>query len=390
MLKLSFWRDFEIPLFIAMIATALFGIAMIHSAIVHDAALLATNIAFKQLTIGFGVGLALFFVVARLDYHFFESWQLPIYLFCVTLLIIVEVQGITTLGSTRWITIPVVNIDFQPSELAKVLVILLLARFYATNDHRVKRLPVFIFSMLKIAPIAALVFIEPDLGSTMVFGAIWLGITFVAGADRLHLMTLVLIAVPVILVVWNLGELTGGKVQVFQDYQKQRFALFLNPYQDPSGEGYNLIQSRRAVEGGGLSGQGYTEGDRNKGNYLKIRHADFIFSVIAEEFGFAGSILVMAVMALMIMRVLAVSRIAADSYGRYICIGVASMLFFQTFVNVGMNLGLMPVTGIPLPLISHGMTAFWITFVALGLVESVALRHQRDKLWYYRSGPGKE
>ncbi len=389
MLKFSFWRNFEIPLFIAVIVTALFGVAMIHSATLNYTEFKDANLAFKQLTQGLGVGLILFFVLARLDYHFFESWQLPIYLVTVGLLLTVEVVGITTSGSTRWITLPG-EIQVQPSEPAKLLIILLLARFYVTNEHRVRRVPVFIFSMLQIAPVAALIFIEPDLGTTLVILAIWLGLTFAAGADWLHIMTLFFIAIPLIILLWNLGDVTGGKMKVFQDYQRTRLALFLDPEKDPSGEGYNLIQSRKSVEGGGLLGQGYTQGYHNKGDYLKIRHADFIFSVVAEEFGFVGSVAVLALLALILLRIIAVARIASDAYGRYICIGVATMIFFQTFVNVGMNLGLMPVTGIPLPLISHGSSALWTTFMGLGLVESVALRHQRDLMWYYRTGPTKE
>jgi rod shape determining protein RodA len=389
MQKLSFWRSFDIPLFIAVLVTSLFGVAMIHSAIVHDPAFNGTNLDFKQLTQGLGLGLVLFFLMARLDYHFFESWQLPIYLGAIGSLLLVEILGITTSGSTRWLTV-MGDTQIQPSEPAKILVILLLARFYVTNEHRVRRIPVFIFSMLQIAPLVALVFIEPDLGTTMVFLAIWLGMTFVAGADWLHFLTLFVIVIPLLILAWNMDVITGGKVPIFQAYQKTRLALFLDPEKDPAGEGYNLIQSRNSVEDGGLLGQGYMEGYHNKGLYLKIRHADFIFSVIAEEFGFVGSIAALALLTLIILRIITVARIAADGYGRYICIGVATMFFFQVFVNVGMNLGLMPVTGIPLPLVSHGSSSLWTNCIALGLVESVALRHRREQLWYYRTGPGRE
>jgi rod shape determining protein RodA len=388
MLKLAFWRNFEIPLFIAMIFTCLFGVAMIHSAVMNDPALSTAGLEMNQLTVGLGVGLVFFFVLSRLDYHFFESWQFFIYLGCVGLLLLVEFLGLTTLGSTRWITIAGVRV--QPSEPAKLLVILMLARFYVTNEHRIRRIPVFIFSMLQIAPIAALIFIEPDLGTTMVIMSIWLGMTFAAGADWLHLVTLIFIAIPLLLLIWNLGPLTGGKYEVFQPYQEARMALFLDPEQDPTGEGYNLIQSRESVSDGSLLGQGYSEGIHNKYDLLKIRHADFIFSVIAEEFGFVGCVAVLSVLLLMLFRVITVAKKAADAYGRYICIGVATMLFFQIFVNVGMNLGLMPVTGIPLPMISHGSSSLWTTLMGLGLVESVALRHKREQQWYYRTGPGKE
>jgi rod shape determining protein RodA len=386
--KLSFWRNFDLPLLVAMVLTTLFGIAMIRSATITDPQLSDLRMDWNQLTVGAGIGIVVFFLLARMDYHVFASIQLLLYVVCIAMLVTVEVVGITTAGSTRWMNIG--PLRFQPSEPAKILVILVLARFYTTNAHRVKRLPVFVFSMFQILPIAALIFIEPDLGTTLVILAIWLGMTFAAGADWLHLLTLFIIAVPVVVLVWNLGELTGGKVQVFQQYQKTRFELFLDPYKDKEGEGYNLIQSRNSVESGGLTGQGYNQGIHNTGNFLKIRHADFIFSVIAEEWGFIGSLLVMTVLALIIYRVIYVATIAADDYGRFICAGVATMIFFQTFVNIGMNLAMMPVTGITLPLISHGSSSLWTIFMGLGLVQSVALRRDRDKNWLRRTGPARE
>lgn len=371
-----------------MIVTTLFGVAMIHSATMYEPSLRILNMASGQLVQGGLVGLVVFFLLSRLDYHVFESIQLPLYIICVAMLLIVEVVGITTAGSTRWITIA--GVRFQPSEPAKIMVILILARFYSTNAHRVKRLPIFLFSMLQVAPIAAIIFIEPDLGTTLVILAIWLGVTYAAGTDWLHLFTLFVILIPLVVVVWNLGEITGGKVRVFQEYQKVRFELFLDPYKDQAGEGYNLIQSRLAVQEGGLFGQGYTEGYRNTGNYLKIRHADFIFSLIAEEWGFIGSLVVVALLVLLIIRTLHIASVASDDYGRLICAGVASMIFFQTVVNVGMNLGLMPVTGITLPLISHGSSSLWTVFMGLGIVESVAMRRDRARMWYLRKGPARE
>ncbi|MEI6046693.1 MAG: FtsW/RodA/SpoVE family cell cycle protein, partial [Chloroflexota bacterium] len=173
-------------------------------------------------------------------------------------------------------------------------------------------------------------------------------------------------------------------------YQRARIDSWLHPEHDPQGEGYNLIQSRRAVEGGGLTGMGLTNGFQNRASYLKIRDADFIFSVIAEEFGLLGCIALFAVLTLILLRLIYAATISLDTYGRNICIGIFAMLFFQMFVNIGMNLGLMPVTGIPLPMISKGASSFWTTMMALGLVESVVMRHRRDVTWYYRTGPAVE
>lgn len=384
------WRHFDVPLFLAVLATAGFGLLMIYSATVTDTTL--NNLAPDQFIKGVVPGIILFILFARLDYHIFQSLQLPIYAFCLASLAIVRLlpksKESTVLGATRWI--PLGPIQWQPSETVKILMILLLARFYMTNEHRVRRLPVFIFSLLMTAPVVLLVLIQPDLGTAMVLMAVWFVMTWAAGCDRLHLLTLVMIVVPTIFLLWQMSDLTGGKIDPIPPYQRARIDSWLHPEHDPQGEGYNLIQSRRAVEGGGLTGQGLTNGFQNKANYLKIRDADFIFSVIAEEFGFLGCVALFIVLVLILLRIIHAASISLDSYGRNICIGVFTMLFFQIFVNVGMNLGLMPVTGIPLPLISKGASSFWTTMMALGLVQSVVMRHRRDVTWYYRSGPAPE
>ncbi len=386
MLKSTFWRHFDIPLFLAVLATSAFGIMMVYSATVTDKTL--NNLAPDQFIKGFVPGLILFFVFSRLDYHIFQSLQFPIYIFCVASLLLVRFAGKSILGASRWVDIG--PIQWQPSETVKLLMILLLAQFYTTNQHRVRRLPVFIFSLLMTAPVLLLVLIQPDLGTTLVLIAVWAVMTWSAGADRLHMLTLVMIIVPIIFVVWQARDFTGGQVDPVPNYMRARVDSWLHPESDPQGEGYNLIQSRRSVEGGGLTGQGLTNGFHNRANYLKIRDADFIFSVVAEEFGFVGCVALFTVLVLILLRLAHAASISLDTYGQNICIGVLTMLFFQMFVNIGMNLGLMPVTGIPLPLISKGASSFWTTMMALGLVQSVVMRHRRDVTWYYRTGPAVE
>ncbi len=382
----SMWRHFDWPLFLGMVAASLFGLLMIYSATVTDKTL--NNLAPEQFVKGLVPGLVMFYIFSRLDYHVFQSLQLPLYLFCIGSLLLVRFGGKTVLGATRWIDIG--PIQWQPSETVKLLVILIMARFYTTNQHRVRRVPVFIFSMLMVAPIAFMVLIQPDLGTALVVLAIWTAMSWVAGVDRLHLLTIFMLIVPLAFLVWQLGDLTEGKFDPVPQYQRNRIDSWLHPEHDPQGEGYNLIQSRRSVEGGGLLGQGLTNGFHNRAGYLRIRDADFIFSVIAEEFGFVGCIAFFSILLLILLRITHAATISLDAYGQGICIGVLTMLFFQIFVNIGMNLGLMPVTGIPLPLISKGASSFWTTMMGLGLVQSVIMRHQRDTTWYYRSGPGVE
>ncbi|NWJ46351.1 MAG: rod shape-determining protein RodA [Chloroflexi bacterium] len=380
----SIWRFFDIPLLIGVLITALFGVLMVYSATHTDPALSPLNMHIKQLTVGVGLGMILLFLMARMDYHFFEYVTFIVYILCVGLLFLVRVIGQTTSGSTRWIDLGFT--DIQPSEPAKLLMVIVLARFYATNEHRIQRFPVFATSLLVAAPAVILVFIQPDLGTTMVLIAIWFGMAWAGGTNLVHLFGLIFIAVPIVLLIWFAPDLTGGKVQIFSDYQYERFHSFWDPnYSDPS-QRRNLEVSNKAVVGGGLLGQGYASGVQNTMNYLSIRHTDFIFSVIAEEFGFVGSIALLVLLALILTRILHIAQKSNDSYGRMICAGVFTMLFFQVFINVGMNLGLFPVTGIPLPLISNGNSAMWTMFISLGIVESVSMRHQRDTTWYYRSG----
>jgi rod shape determining protein RodA len=384
----SLWRYFDIPLFLGVLLTALFGVMMVYSATYTDPSLSPLNMHIKQLTLGVGLGVILLFLTARFDYHFLESFTIVVYLVCIGLLAIVRFFGSSTYGSTRWIDLGFT--DIQPSEPAKLFMIIVLARFFATNEHRIRRFPVFITSLLTAAPAMLLVFLQPDLGTTMVLFFIWFCMTWTAGADLMHVFGIIFVAIPLILLIWFAPDLTGGKVKVFSDYQYARFHSFWDPNYADVDERRNLEVSNRAVVGGGLVGEGYANGVQNKLNYLSIRHTDFIFSVIAEEFGFLGSIALLVMQILILFRIVTVAQRSLDTFGRMICVGVLSMLFFQIFVNVGMNLGLLPVTGIPLPLISNGNSAMWTIFIGLGIVESVAMRYKRDTSWYYRSGPAHD
>ena len=358
---------------------------MVYSATRTDPALSPLNLHIKQLWMGVGLGIVLLILTARLDYHIFESITFLVYLLCLFLLVLVRFIGDTTLGARRWIDLGFTQI--QPSEIAKLLMIIVLARFFATHEHRIHRFPVFIFSLMTTVPVLLMVFLQPDLGTTMVLLAIWFAMTWASGADLFHIFGLVFVAVPLVLLVWFAPNLTDGKVKIFSDYQYDRFHSFIDPNYADQDQRRNLEVSNRAVIGGGLVGQGYGNGVNNTLNYLSIRHTDFIFSVIAEEFGFVGSITLLIVLSLVLFRIVNISQKSPDIYGRMICVGVFTMLFFQIFVNIGMNVGLFPVTGIPLPLISNGTSAMWTSFIALGIVESVAIRHQRGTTWYYRTGP---
>ena len=383
----SIWRFFDLPLFLAALTTAVFGIVMVNSATTYPLGNNLNGYWVRQLW-GVAIGLVLFVVFTRLNYRVFESFNLLLYILLLASLGAIVFLGQVHLGAGRWIDLG--PFQWQPSETAKPLAILVLARFYSTNQHRVKRLPVFLFSLALIGPPILLVFLQPDLGTSLVIIAIWLVVAWCAGSDRLHFLALFVLGIPLIVLVWNLGPLTGGKVEIFKSYQEDRLTAFLHPESDAGGTGYQLLEGQKALSSGGLYGEGYANGTSNKLNLIPENQTDFIFSTIGEEFGFAGSLALLLILLLILLRVAHVASIAIDAYGRNVCIGVLAMLSFQVLINVGMNLGLMPVTGIPLPFVSYGLSSCLTNFVALGIVESVAMRHRRDVAWYYRVGATAE
>ncbi|MEM6837166.1 MAG: rod shape-determining protein RodA [Cyanobacteria bacterium P01_C01_bin.120] len=355
-----------------------------------------------------GIGITLW--TARLRYERLLQWQWVIYGLVNALLLAVIFVGTSGLGAQRWITIFGFNV--QPSEFAKIGLIITLAA--QLQDQRSPTL----WSMIRALAIAAvpwsLVFIQPDLGTSLVFGAISIGMLYWANVNPgwLVLMISPLVAAIIfhfsipIWLVWSIGmgliawftlpwrlfstvlatavNLVSGKLgEVFwgflKDYQKDRLILFLDPDKDPLGGGYHLIQSRIAIGAGQLWGRGLHQGTQTQLNFIPEQHTDFIFSAIGEEWGFVGAIAIIAAYWLICLRLVLIAQNAKDNFGSLIAIGVFSMIIFQVVINIGMTIGLAPVTGIPLPWMSYGRSALVTNFLALGIVESVACHRHRLK-----------
>ncbi|MGD1860532.1 MAG: rod shape-determining protein RodA [Leptolyngbyaceae cyanobacterium] len=355
-----------------------------------------------------GIGITLW--TARLRYERLLQWQWVIYGLVNALLLAVIFVGTSGLGAQRWITIFGFNV--QPSEFAKIGLIITLAA--QLQDQRSPTL----WSMIRALAIAAvpwsLVFIQPDLGTSLVFGAISIGMLYWANVKPgwLVLMISPLVAAIIfhfsipIWLVWSIGmgliawftlpwrlfstvlatavNLVSGKLgEVFwgflKDYQKDRLILFLDPDKDPLGGGYHLIQSRIAIGAGQLWGRGLHQGTQTQLNFIPEQHTDFIFSAIGEEWGFVGAIAIIAAYWLICLRLVLIAQNAKDNFGSLIAIGVFSMIIFQVVINIGMTIGLAPVTGIPLPWMSYGRSALVTNFLALGIVESVACHRHRLK-----------
>lgn len=310
------------------------------------------------------LGLVLFFVFSMLDYRILVRYSWIAFLGVLGLLVLTYIVGFETRGSVRWIDLNFVTI--QGSEFAKPVLILLLAFVFSRFDPR--KLRTFLLSLLLFGIPFVMVLNQPDLGSAIIIAGIWFSIAFVAGANLVYLAFLVFLPILSFPFLWG----------YLQDYQKARIETFLNPTQDPLGRGYHVIQAIIAVGSGQLLGRGFGRGTQSHLNFLPEQKTDFIFATTAEELGFVGVLLLLSLFAFLIYRILRVTQLVIDPAGTLIIVGVVVTLLAQIFINVGMNLGILPITGITLPLVSFGGSSLVAIFIMLGLVESVLIVSKKD------------
>jgi rod shape determining protein RodA len=317
------------------------------------------------------VGVALMLAVARVDYSRFRELRVGIYTAMVGLIVLVLALGTAARGSRRWIELPFFT--FQPSELGKVLLVVALAAFAIDTARRAsERRRTLRILALGLLP-ALFVLLQPDLGTAIVYGVITLAVLFIAGTRWTHFAALGGIAAAAIAIVLVIAPALG--TPVLQGYQQDRLTAFLHPSEDPADSSYQINQALIAVGSGGKTGRGDDATQTNNG-FLPERHTDFIFAVVGERFGFVGAAFLLSLYALLIWRALRIMTLSKNLYGSMIAGGIAAMLMFQIFVNVGMNIGIMPVTGIPLPLMSSGGSSVIVTFLALGLLQSIYVQAQ--------------
>jgi rod shape determining protein RodA len=265
-------------------------------------------------------------------------------------------------GSQRWLG----QGKVQPSELSKILVILVLAKLLADREERVDQLGTVLVSLGVVAVPMVLIYLQPDLGTALTLVAIWAAMIWMAKIRLRHLLILAAGGVALLPLVWF----------ALQDYMRQRLLLFVNPAGNPD-DYFNVHQSLVSIGSGGWTGKGLMHGTQSQLHFLRVRHTDFVFAVTAEELGFLGAVAMMGLMFFVLWRILRVAGRSQDTYGRLLAAGVAGLMLFQTVVNIGMNLGLLPVTGIPLPFVSYGGSSFITLMLGMGLVESVAMRHRK-------------
>ncbi len=361
--SLSAWRRFDFILFGAVMILVVFGILMIASATqdaIDDDIISRVPDQINYALIGF----AIVIVMATIDYRLLGGVTPWLYAGMIIMLVMVRAFGVEGAGgATRWINI---GIRIQPSEIGKIILIITLSQHLSERYLQLDRLATVFRSLLHVAIPAGLIFIQPDLGTTIVFLFIWGVVIWSAGFRLRHIAMFGLflsIALPIVF-------------PLLPPYQQLRVETFLNP--DPGSDAfYNINQAQISIGSGGAFGKGYYVGTQNTGRFLRVRHTDFIFSVIAHEFGMAGGVAVLGMFALVLARILKGAREASDPLGSMICYGVAAMIFFQTTVSIGMNLRLMPVTGLTLPFVSSGGTSLLFTMVGIGLVQSVIMRRRR-------------
>jgi len=360
----SSWRHFDFWLLGAVALLVIFGITMIRSAVAGNIELAELNLVQRQLIfalIGFGIILS----AAAIDYHLWASLSRSLYIGAFALLMILFIVGAAFYGSARWFDTGIILI--QPSEIAKIVLILTLANFFSRNIDRIGDPRTILSSLAFTMGITIWILLQPNLSTSIVMIVIWFAMLFASGLSWKYLAAFAgaAIVIPV------------AAFPFLVDYQQRRIMNFLFPDPNASyGETYNLQQALIAIGSGGWFGQGYGHGSQVQLRFLKVRWSDFIFSSMAQEFGFVGVVIVMAVFVFVIYRILKAARMSRDTYGALICYGVAAMLVFQAIVNMGVNLNLMPATGLTFPFISYGGSSLLSALLGIGLVESVILRHK--------------
>jgi rod shape determining protein RodA len=362
------WRHFDFWLLGAVALLVIFGITMIRSAVAGN----IENAGLEMDQLIFAVaGFIALLITASIDYHLWASISRGLYFGTAITLIVLLLIGGAVFGSARWFKVGPISI--QPSEIAKIIMILFLADFFTRHRGQLENVKIIFRSFGWTLGITALILLQPNLSTSIVMIVLWFALLWAAGLRIKHLLLFSGIGFLAILVTFPLMV----KFQIIQPYQLARITNFLLPDPNASyGESYNIEQALISIGSGGLLGQGYGHGSQVQLRFLKVRWSDFIFSAMAQEFGFVGTVLILLVLLFVIYRCLRAARLSRDTYGALIAFGVATLLTFQAVVNIGVNLKLLPATGLTLPFVSYGGSSLLSTLLGIGLVESVILRHK--------------
>jgi len=361
------WRAFDVQLATYAALLAAIGLVMAYTNSVESGSTpLDAGTTFTRGLMWAGIAVVVFVATTLFDYRWLKTLAWPIYALQLGLLVLTLAIGDGVGGAARWIAVG--PFTFQFSELAKILMIVVLANYLGARQGRLRSLPSILGACLLVVPPFILVMLQPDLGSSLVLLAILVGMLFMSGASLFWLFAIPATILPMLPLIWT---------YVLRDYQKQRITAFLNPATDTQGAGYQLNQSVMAVGSGGPFGKGLTNGTQNQASLLPVQESDFVGAIYLEELGFIGAMILLILFGALLWRLLVAGWRSKDPFGMMFASGLASMILFQLVVNLGMVIGIMPITGIPLPFISHGGASLISLAVGLGIVQSINIRQTR-------------
>ncbi|MDO8672556.1 MAG: rod shape-determining protein RodA [Dehalococcoidia bacterium] len=367
-MKPQIWRNFDFILLLVILLLIGFGLAMNYSTALTT---VPTGTPFlNHPTVKQGlyavVGLVFMSLAIYVDYRVFRHFAPFLYVATMLFLVAVVVIGSATHGSRRWVDLG--PLPVQPSELAKLVLTIALAAFLAAREDKMKRLATLIGSVAIVAVPVFLVYLQPDLGTIIIFACVWLGVALMSGMRISYFAGLGVAGALAIPFVYE---------KVLHGYMRDRLDTFLDPGSDPLGAGYNVLQSEISVGSGGLWGKGFAQGTQSQLHFLRVQNTDFVFSVVGEELGFVGALVLFFLFIVLLFRCVRAASRSQDTFGRFLAVGIAVQLLFQVFVNIGVNTRVLPVTGIPLPFISSGGSSLITILLSLGIVQSIVLRHKR-------------
>ncbi len=364
--RTSTWRYFDVWLAAAVLLLTAYGVLIIRSAVTGAPAFEALPVAQVRWAI---IGFIIMFVFASIDYRVLTSMHWYIYFGLIAALIFVLFAGAVGNETRRWIQITS-DIRIQPAEFGRVIMAVTFAQFLTNRRHKIHHFSNTIATVIYVVIPAILIFLEPNLSMALFFLVLWFVMIWLAGLPLSHFALLAVIGVLAVTAVFPL----------LQDYQKERITTFLSPENADEEALFNIEQAEISIGSGGWFGKGYLNGTQSQLGFLRVQHTDFIFSVLTEEMGLIfGSLIVMALMTFILWRILRVAFITPDPAGKLICVGIATILFFQTTVSVGMNVRVLPVTGLTLPFVSYGGSSLTTLFIAIGIVQSVLMRHRKQE-----------
>lgn len=354
-------KNFDWVLLVSSLLLTAFGLMELYSIALGQENLNLLN--FKKQIIFVFIGIILLFIFSFIDYHNWRSFSNYIYLLGILLLVAVLFFGQTIRGTTGWFNF--LGISLQPVELSKLFLIIFLARFFSGNSIKLNPLRNLIISGLGALLFIGLVLWQPDFGSSLILFLVWAAMIVAAGFKKKYLIIIGVGILITFAISWGM---------LFKDYQKQRILTFINPSFDPLNQGYNITQAIIAVGSGGLFGRGVGFGSQSQLKFLPEAQNDFIFAVIAEELGFLGVFLVILFFSVILYRLLSKIKKLSNDFAIYYLIGLSALIFIQMFINIGMNIGLLPVVGISLPLLSYGGSSIIATSIMIGIAESIIIR----------------